>query len=111
MGGTGAADSLHVGLCTTTGAETDVGRASLPPHPRHVPGVGRQDHRHAPGDRQLGVGPHVGAPRVPQGKGRGGRHRTPSPPEQGRLKAYSVRTSCSPHFSDKTHDFTLVFAL
>jgi len=86
-------DSLHVGLCSSSGAETDVGRASLPPHPRHVPGAGRQDHRHASGDRQLRAGPHVGAPGVPQGKGRGGSHCPPGPPEQGRLKENKHQTS------------------
>jgi len=38
--GTRASDGLHVGLCPSTGAEADVGRATLPTHPRYVPGTG-----------------------------------------------------------------------
>jgi len=33
----GRSDGIHVGLGPTPGAETDAGRASLPPHLAHVP--------------------------------------------------------------------------
>jgi len=33
----GRSDGIHVGLGPAPGAETDAGRASLPPHLPHVP--------------------------------------------------------------------------
>ena len=44
--GTVSIDSHHVGLCSTPGAEADVGRALVPTHLAHVPRSGRQNHRH-----------------------------------------------------------------
>ena len=65
----GAFDRINAGGRVASGAETDAGRATLPADPEHVSGAGRQDHRYAAGDRQLGARPHAGAPGVAQGQG------------------------------------------
>ena len=67
--GPGASDGQHACRGSAAGTETDAGRASVPADPQHVSGHGRQDHRHAAGDRQLGAAAHAGVPRVSQGKG------------------------------------------
>jgi len=62
----------------------DVGRATLPAYPAHVPRPGRQDYRHAAWDRQRWAGPHAGGSEFPQGKGWGSCGRPSGSSGQGR---------------------------
>merc|ERR1712179_32111 len=73
---------FHVGRRSASRAKTNVGRATLPPYSKNVPGFGRKNHRHVVGNRQLRIVAHVGTRRVSQIQGGRGRGRSQSSSDQ-----------------------------